>query len=248
MAESLGDQIAGRLLREIVEGAYPPGTPLPPEWELAEREGASRLTIREAIHVLRQKSVVRIVRGRGTFVQPRERWSPLDPVVLGALAHDPEGISAQIHTLLEARTLVEVGAAELAAARRGDDDLAAMTGAIGRMRAAGEDVDAFVEADLAFHEAVMAAAGNAVIAALYGPITKLLYDTRLRTSRDVVAREHALAAHERVLSAITRRSPGQAAWAMRDHLAQTGEDFARTAMDPAAGDPEGPPLDAAAGP
>jgi DNA-binding FadR family transcriptional regulator len=241
VGESLGDQIAGRLLQEIVGGSYPPGSPLPPEWELADREGASRLTIREAVRVLRQKSVVRVERGRGTYVQPRERWSPLDPDVLGALAQTPEGVTAQINALLEARTLVEVGAAELAAARRGDDDLAAMAAAIAQMRAAADDVDRFVEADLAFHRAVMAAAGNAVIAALYGPITKLLHDTRLRTSRDVVARGHALAAHERILTAITRRGPGQAAWAMRDHLAQTGEDFARAggAGDTAGADAEG---------
>jgi GntR family transcriptional repressor for pyruvate dehydrogenase complex len=246
VGESLGDRIAARLLQEIVDGGYPPGSPLPPEWELAEREGASRLTIREAVRVLRQKSVVRVMRGRGTFVQPRERWSPLDPVVLGALAQAPDGITAQINALLEARTLVEVGAAELAAARRGDDDLAAMSAAIGQMRAAGGDVDQFVEADLAFHEAVMAAAGNAVIAALYGPITQLLYDTRLRTSRDEVARGHALVAHERILAAINRQNPGQAAWAMRDHLAQTGEDFARTGAG--RDDPPDLTLDAAVGP
>jgi DNA-binding FadR family transcriptional regulator len=234
MAESLGDQIAARLLDEIIEGRYPPGTALPPEWELADREGASRLTIREAVRILRQKNVVTVVRGRGTFVQPRQRWSPLDPAVLGALAGSPDALTERLQSLLEARALVEVGVAELAAARRGTADLAAMTAAVRGMRDADVDgdVEGFVTADLAFHDAVMAAAGNLVIAALFDPIALLLRDTRLQTSRDPVARAHALRAHERILAAIERRDPVQAAGAMRDHLAQTGEDFAaRRAAD-----------------
>jgi DNA-binding FadR family transcriptional regulator len=236
VAESLGDQIAARLLDEIVDGRYPPGSPLPPEWELAEREGASRLTIREAVRVLRQKDVVAVVRGRGTFVQPRQRWSPLDPAVLGALARSPDALTERVQALLEARALVEVGVAELAAARRSDEDLAAMAEAVAAMRDADGDVDAFTEADLAFHNAVMAAAGNPVIAALFDPIALLLRDTRRQTSRDPVSRGHALRAHERVLAAIERRDPVQAAGTMRDHLTETGEDFA--AHRGATGSPE----------
>jgi GntR family transcriptional repressor for pyruvate dehydrogenase complex len=225
--DSLGDRIAARLLDDIVDGRYPPGSPLPPEWELAAREGASRLTIREAVRVLRQKSVVRVVRGRGTFVQPRERWSPLDAAVLGALARNPDALTERLNALLEARSLVEVGVAELAAARRDEADLAAMRAATVAMQDAGDDVAAFVAADLAFHDAVMSAAGNQVVAALFEPIAQLLLDSREQTSRDPVARDHALRAHERVYAAIQRHDGVQAAWAMRDHLAQTGEDFAQ---------------------
>jgi|SRR5690606_1787511 len=236
VGESLGDQIAARLLEEIIAGRYPPGSALPPEWELAEREGASRLTIREAVRILRQKDVVTVVRGRGTFVQPRKRWSPLDPAVLGALARDPDGLTGQLQTLLEARSLVEVGVAELAAARRSEADLAAMAQALADMRRASGlypvegvavelDLDAYVAADLAFHDAIMAAAGNSVIAALFDPITALLRDSRRQTSRDRVAREHALRAHGRILAAIQQQDQAAAAQVMREHLAETGADF-----------------------
>ena len=231
MSDSLGDRIAARLLDEIVAGGFAPGSPLPPEWELAEREGASRLTIREAVRILRQKSVVRVIRGRGTFVQPRSRWSPLDPAVLAALAHDPDAHAGRMHALIEARTLVEVGVAELAAARRTDEDLAAMEVALDMMRVAAS-VDLFVAADLAFHDALMTAAANPVVAALYEPIAQLLHETRRQTSREAAARAHALVAHERILAAIVCRQPGQASWAMRDHLAQTAEDFVSFAAEP----------------
>jgi DNA-binding FadR family transcriptional regulator len=129
--------------------------------------------------------------------------------------------------LLEARLLIEVGVAELAATRRSDPDLVAMGAAVDAMRGADADadVDGFVAHDIAFHQAVMAAAGNQVIAALFEPITQLLQETRRHTSRDSLARRHALAAHERILADIVQRSPGQAGQAMRDHLVQTGEDY-----------------------
>jgi DNA-binding FadR family transcriptional regulator len=235
VADSLGDQIAARLLDEIIDGRYPPETPLPPEWELADREGASRLTIREAVRILRLKNVVTVVRGRGTYVQPRQRWSPLDPAVLGALAGNPEALLDRLQALLEARALVEVGVAELAAARRSEEDLAAMRAAAEGMRRAVDDVDAFVAADLDFHAAVLAAASNPVLTALFDPIALLLRDSRRQTSRDRSAREHALLAHEAILAAIERGDAAQAAAAMREHLARTGEDLARTGEDPAAG-------------
>lgn len=250
MGESLGDQIAGRLLEEIIDGRYPPGTAMPPEWELADREGASRLTIREAVRILRQKNVVAVVRGRGTFVQPRTRWSPLDPAVLGALAGSPDALTERLQALLEARSLVEVGVAELAAVRRSEADLAAMAEAVTAMREtmtdnARVDLDAFVAADLAFHEAVMAAAGNAVLAALFDPIAQLLRDSRERTSGIRLAREHALQAHERIFAAIERQDRVQAGDAMRDHLSQTGEDLAAARHGPrasaASGRSEGKP-------
>jgi DNA-binding FadR family transcriptional regulator len=233
VAESLGDQIAARLLDEIIDGRYPPETPLPPEWELADREGASRLTIREAVRILRLKNVVTVVRGRGTYVQPRQRWSPLDPAVLGALARNPDALLDRLQALVEARALVEVGVAELAAARRSEEDLAAMRAAVAAMRPSLDDVDAFVAADLDFHAAVLAAASNPVLTALFDPIALLLRDSRRQTSRDRAARENALHAHEGILAAIERGDAAQAAAGMREHLARTGEDLAAGRGTPA---------------
>jgi DNA-binding GntR family transcriptional regulator len=53
-----------------------------------------------------------------------------------------------------------------------------------------------------------------------------LRDTRRETSRDPVSRSHGIRAHERILAAIEQGDPAAAATAMRDHLAETGDDFA----------------------
>ncbi|MBC9727576.1 FadR/GntR family transcriptional regulator [Streptomyces sp. TRM68367] len=113
---SLSDKLAERLLYSIIDGHYPPGTALPPEGALAEEYAASRLTVREAIKVLRSQNVVRIHRGRGTYVNAPDHWTALEPMIRAA-ATAPRAGGAISEKLIEARRLIEVGAAQLAAAR-----------------------------------------------------------------------------------------------------------------------------------
>src|SRR3954452_18186209 len=77
----LPEDLADRLLGEVVNGTYAVGSSLPPEGDLAVSYGVSRLTVREAIRILRSKNVLEIHRGRGTFVNKPEEWSSLDAVV-----------------------------------------------------------------------------------------------------------------------------------------------------------------------
>jgi GntR family transcriptional regulator, transcriptional repressor for pyruvate dehydrogenase complex len=224
----LGDQIAARLLDEIVAGIYAPGSPLPSEAELARREGVSRLTIREALKVLREKSVVDVQRGRGSFVNERSQWNPIDPVVLKALSSSPDAFEAHVMELYEARRLVETGTAELAAIRRSEGDVEAMQAALDRGRESIDDLKAFVQADLDFHNAIMHGVGNAVLGVLFDPIVTLLRDARRETSRDRGARERAIIAHQRILDAIRERRPERARWAMHEHLAEGVADFGAT--------------------
>ena len=153
----------------ILRGDHPPDSRLPPEDRLAELFKVSRLTVREAVQELRHKGVVRVEQGRGTFVNPAPRWSPLDPVLLMARAGSAEGTEDLAVKLTEARRLVEVGVSGLAAQRRTEQDLVELGRALDRMQEASDrdDVDGFTTADLEFHQAVMAAAGNPFITALW---------------------------------------------------------------------------------
>jgi GntR family transcriptional repressor for pyruvate dehydrogenase complex len=129
--------------------------------------------------------------------------------------------------LIEVRRIVEVGAAELAAERRTDEDTARLEAQLAEMAAADEagDVDAFVAADLAFHQTVLDAAGNGLIAALLGPLSRLLVPARRQTSEFDDIRRHALDYHAAIVEAIRASDPEQARRAMHDHIDQTQEDL-----------------------
>lgn len=224
---SLSADLAERILRAVIDGTHPPGTALPPESELAEQHGVSRLTVREAVTSLRAQNVVHIQRGRGTYVNEPGNWTALDPVVRAANAGPAHGALSE--SLLEARRLLEEGAAELAATKRTDEDLAGLREHVTAMRSAHEhsDVDAFVRADLAFHDTLVRASGNVFVPLMFAPFGRLLPEGRHETSAVAAIRENATAQHEHIVRALESADPARARAAMAAHMTQTGADLRR---------------------
>jgi GntR family transcriptional repressor for pyruvate dehydrogenase complex len=221
----LADQLVERLVEAVARGDYPPDSRLPPEAELAEQCDVSRLTLREAIKALRNKGVVRVEQGRGTFVNPRSRWSPLDPTLLSArLSHASDAVELAWQ-LTEARRLVELGVAELAAERHSPEDLAALQDAVDRMRLAdgADNVDEFAAADIDFHNALNAAAGNLFVAALFEPIEALVRLVRRETSMVLSTRADGIERHADIIKAVASGSPQAARDAMIGHFQNTDQ-------------------------
>ncbi|GAA2759621.1 hypothetical protein GCM10009872_49810 [Actinopolymorpha rutila] len=222
----LADQLAERLLDEIVEGVYPPDSRLPPEPVLAERAGVSRLTLREAIKDLRQRGVLRVQQGRGTFVNQPDTWAPFDSTVLNARALLESGYELA-HELTELRRIVERGIAELAAVRRADEDLDRMEAAVATMREAwaAQDLDTFSSADVDFHDALLRAAGNAFALTLFHSVDGALRSVRRRTvEENAELAERAIDYHAKIMSAVRRKARRSAGVLMDEHLQET-EDF-----------------------
>lgn len=231
--EPLADSLADQLLQGIIDGRYPTDAPLPPEPEIASDASVSRLTVREAIKSLRARNIVRIQRGRGTFANPPDRWTDLEALVRAISAQAPAIAAVVPERLIEARRVVETGAAELAAARRTNDDLDQLELHLDAMVAAAAtgDVDAFVAADLDFHQTVLDAANNAFISALLAPLTRLLVQGRHQTSAVADIRQHAIDHHRAVLEAVRSGDPERARRAMHDHIDQTGHDLRRYVLE-----------------
>ncbi|MFC7343990.1 FadR/GntR family transcriptional regulator [Saccharopolyspora griseoalba] len=229
---SLSDQVAEQLLNAIIDGTCAPGSALPPESELAEQHSVSRLTVREAIKQLRVANIVRIHRGRGTYVNPPAVWTALDPMIRAAAAA-PRSSGAISESLIEARRLIEIGAVELAAGKCTSGDLAQLRDLLQDMREAVEsdDVERFVEADVAFHDAIMRASGNAFIPLMFEPFGRLLVEGRRETSAVPEIRANALAHHAEILRALESGDPAVARRAMEDHMVQTAEDLRAHVLD-----------------
>ncbi|GLW64576.1 GntR family transcriptional regulator [Actinomadura rubrobrunea] len=157
---SLVDQVIEQLRNEIAAGTWPVGGKIPPEPVLAATLGVGRNTVREAVRALTHAGLLDCRQGDGTYVRATSEMS-------GAVRRRLQ--AAELAEILEVRRGLEVEAARLAAARRTDADIAAITAALERRDAAwaSGDHDAFVEADLAFHTAVVEATHNKVLTDLY---------------------------------------------------------------------------------
>ncbi|WP_410666865.1 FadR/GntR family transcriptional regulator [Amycolatopsis sp. cmx-4-68] len=126
---------------------------------LREELDISLTALREALKVLAAKGMIDARQKRGTFVQPRERWNMLDADVMRwqtAAADDP----GLLDELTEVRAVVEPAAARIAAGRATEEDFEGLREALADMAAAGDDPEASVQADLAFHRRLMAATHN----------------------------------------------------------------------------------------
>lgn len=151
----------------------------------------------------------------------------LDPRLLAARIG---GEASLYRMLLEARAIVEIGACELATSHCTDEDVCALESAVQAMQASGDDVEAFVSADLSFHAGIMAASANVFIAEVFDPVAKLLAEGRRQTSSHATIRRHAIDHHRRIIAAIRGGRPLKAADAMREHMKQTANDFERYAV------------------
>ena len=228
---ALPEELADMLLESIVDGQFPVESVLPSEGELALKYGMSRLTVREAVRILRSQNIVTIRRGRGTFINPPQAWTSLTAVVRIEEHRSPSGgVSGR---LIEARRMVEIGAAQLAAVNRSKEDLESLAASIEEMRLAtkANRVDLFVEADIAFHDVIMHATANMFIPFMFEPFGNLLVEARTETSSIPEIQMNAIAMHEAILEALTSGDPRRSRDAMEAHMDQTENDLRRYVLD-----------------
>ena len=226
MPTSLTATVADGLIALVIDGTYPPGSALPSEAELAKRFRVSRLTVREAIRTLASTNVIAVRQGRSSVINPPEKWSPLDPRLLLARSRASGEPLLLFGKLIEARRTVEIGIAELAAMRRKEQHIRQLSEHLDAMRTAHRlaDVDHFVDADLAFHTTLFAAAENVFLDAVFEPLGKVLRTLRTATSSAPQAREHGIDWHDKILVAIGEGNPDLSRETMRAHLDQSQVD------------------------
>jgi len=226
-------QVVEWLGRRIVSGELSDGSQLPNEAELAAQLQVSRGGVREAVKALAAKGLVEPRPRLGTRVLPRGEWNLMDREVISW--HGRVGATEFLNDLLELRLMVEPGAAQLAAERASDEQLAVLELAYAGMAehapALPDDEDAFVQADLTFHLTLLRASGNQLIEQL-GRLLETSLQHGLEASSHAPGGVAAtLPLHRAVLLAVRGRRPAQAAKSMR-RLIETTTDAVRQMVEP----------------
>ena len=210
--------MAARLREQILDGALPRGARLPNEVELAGEFGVSRATVREALRVLTAQSLIRTAKGAGGGSY----------VIVPSAAHVSESLRSglglmttsadvTLEELLEARELLEVPAARLAALRRSDEHVARLHAAIPGQPLRLDTQEQFVH-NADFHSTVIDASCNTLLSIAAEPVFAVL-QTRLSRSRLGQRFHRSINEHHRELAAAIESAEEQAAAElMHEHL------------------------------
>ena len=211
--KSLAQQTAeGLYARIVAEGQPGPGEKLPNELELSQELGVSRTTLREAIRSLVTQGVLEVRRGKGTFVS--ERVGEIEDFGFGGL----EQVKGQLRDLFELRSIFEPQAAKLACLRATEEELADILekgAAVEACIRAGRDR---VEADGAFHAAIVRATHNEFMVRLLPLIHRAVYTAVGTGEHGEQLAADTLRDHALLLEFFRRRDGAGAGHAMAIHM------------------------------
>lgn len=200
-----------RLGRAIVTGQYDQSA-FPTEAYLATEYGVSRSVVREAVKMLGAKGLLTARPRKGTTVQPARSWNLFDADVLHWLLERKFSLEL-LRQFTELRMAIEPAGAALAARYAGDTARAAILAGYRRMEAAEAGDDDPLDADIAFHVAVLQASGNPFYAQFRDVVTTALR-TSIRFTNRFVGRTASLPHHYAVFAAIEQKQEAAAAAAM----------------------------------
>jgi DNA-binding GntR family transcriptional regulator len=206
---SAANTIAAELRDALLSGLFAPGTPLA-TGHLAERMGSHPGTVRAALAELERDGLVVHSLQRGPEVAPLTR-DELHDIYAARRVYERAGLEAMLH-----RRTVDVSWLNAAIERMGD---AAIAG----------DERALVEGDMAFHLAIVAAAGSRRLTrSAQGALMelRLVLSVADRAADDMPA---LVADHEHLVEIFRTASVRQSVAALDDHLVR-GEQLAASAL------------------
>ena len=209
---SLHQSVQAALRHFIIDNNLQAGDPLPPEGTLARELGIGRNSVREGIKALESLGVLEVRRGVGAFVKAFTLEPLLEnlPYSFGQSLRACEDI-LQIRSALEVSLIEEVvnaiSAQQLDALRK-------LTEAMAIKARRGED---FSDEDSAFHQALFAPLGNAVLLALIETFWRVFYKvagpTRLQTQDPLKTWED----HVAIVNAVAARDVSAAKQRLEQH-------------------------------
>lgn len=201
---SLHEAVTDRLRDMVLEGELPPGSRIP-EMRLCDEFGVSRTPLREALKVLANEGLVRLLPNRGAVVA--------------------EVTLAEVADLFEVMVGLEGLSGRLLAERISDDGIAEIRALHERMvghHDARERTEYF-HVNQQIHHRLTEIAGNTVLLDVYDNLSVKVRRARYLANMQVGRWDESLAEHERILDALTRRDGDELSREMSEHMRHTGD-------------------------
>lgn len=195
----LHDEVAERLRQLILDGELSPRSRIN-ELELSERFGISRTPLREAIKILATEGLLELLPNRGARV--------------AAISE------AELDDMIEVVAGLEAVAGDLACQRMEAAELSALDALHARMVEAWTrgDEAAYGALNREIHEAIMVAARNPTLAAIYANVSGRIQRTRYTAHKTPEQWARAIEEHEEMVRLLRARDGARLSVLMRDHI------------------------------
>jgi GntR family transcriptional repressor for pyruvate dehydrogenase complex len=210
---TLTADICRKMVGQLIRGSWAEGEKIPSERVLCQKLGVGRASLREALKALEIMGMIETRLGDGTYVCKRSEF--FSRPLLWSIASSSE---ANARELIEARTLIEVELAGLAAEHANEENLKEIGICLELMETAKKRPEEFVQADVNFHLAIGRAAANSILMNALHLIRNLLQQWILGAVAIKGVPEKACSQHKRILLAIRNADGSGARKEMRSHL------------------------------
>ena len=210
---TLTADICRQMVNQLMRGVWSEGKKIPAERELCQQLGVGRASLREALKALEIMGMIETHLGDGTYVCKRSDF--FSRPLLWASA---SGSETDVRELIEARVLIEVELAGLAAERASAEHLKQLAELLDQMDKSRKKPQEFVQADVNFHLTIARAASNGILMNALHLIRNLLQQWILSAVAIKGVPEKACAQHKRLLLAIKSGDSAAARKEMRKHL------------------------------
>ena len=210
--ERLHKKIVREIIALIASGTYRDGERLPAERSLCGQFEVSRGTLRKALATLEQLGVVSIKPNSGIYVHN------VSPAALPKTYLPPDFDRVDLADIIDARRAIETAAVETACRRITARQIRQLRTLIEKMAEAIDDLPAFLEADMAFHQALVRASGNRVLVTAFESIYEYHRFSSIFTSQQEGEERAALDYHRKLLAALGAGKAGAARRILAEHL------------------------------
>jgi GntR family transcriptional repressor for pyruvate dehydrogenase complex len=210
---TLVDDAANKIRQMIFEGVIKPGEMLPSRKELADQFDVGISTIHEAVKSLHSVGLVESRPGKGTWVRKDAMESVIHPSFItnrfGAL---------DVDTIYEARLMMEVALAELAAKKATPGEIKEIRRAFDAAQEVIDDNEEFARLDWEFHMAIAKAGKNRLIETFYNLSREMLLEFIIDIIKLPTVKEDASAFHRQQVEALERGDVEGSRKAAHDHM------------------------------
>lgn len=205
----LGEIASEKIIKLIVDNNLKIGDKLPNEYELADKLGVGRSTIREAIKALVSRNILEIKRGSGTFIKCGVADDPLGLIFV----KDKLKLAVD---LLEIRFMIEPKIASLAAQNATQEDIKEISKLCDEVEELILKGVPHIQKDIEFHTAIARSSKNLVTTNLVPIINKSISVFIDVTNTQL--KNETIETHRDILNAIKNKNANEAHDAMLLHL------------------------------